>query len=134
MLLTSSGFVKLCDFGVSRRMPNRPIFEHIGTPAYLAPEIIEGKGYSGFEADIWSLGIMTYIALTGKVPFKGDKIEELQNSITTKAIELSNDNELSEKMKEAIVGMLEKKPKKRMKLEDIARVLGLDIDCYEESK
>lgn len=59
-------------------MPSKGmIYEHIGTPAYLAPEIILEKGYSGFKADIWSLGVTTFIALTGQVPFKGDKLEEL---------------------------------------------------------
>jgi len=62
--------VKVCDFGVSRKMKkNEKIFEHIGTPAYLAPEIIKEKGYEGFSADIWSLGILSFIALTGEVPF-----------------------------------------------------------------
>lgn len=60
----------MCDFGVSRKMKkNEKIFEHIGTPAYLAPEIIKEKGYEGFAADIWSLGILSFIALTGEVPF-----------------------------------------------------------------
>lgn len=47
------------------------INEYLGTPAYLAPEIISNKGYSGFGADIWSLGIMSFISMTGLVPFKG---------------------------------------------------------------
>lgn len=48
---------------------NVQIFEHIGTPVYLAPEIIKEQGYEGFSADIWSLGILSFIALTGDVPF-----------------------------------------------------------------
>lgn len=72
-MLSKKNEAKICDFGVSRQMPkNRLIFEHIGTPAYLAPEIIQNDGYNGFKADIWSLGIMSFIALSGKVPFKGD--------------------------------------------------------------
>lgn len=43
---------------------NKILYEHIGTPVYLAPEIISEKGYSGFSADIWSLGVTSYIALT----------------------------------------------------------------------
>jgi len=41
----------------------------------LAPEIIMEKGYTKFNSDVWSLGIMTFIALTGIVPFKGNAIE-----------------------------------------------------------
>lgn len=46
--------VKICDFGVSRRMPtgNREIKERCGTPAYIAPEIIKNQGYSNFGADV----------------------------------------------------------------------------------
>lgn len=48
---------------------NGKVYEHIGTPAYLAPEIVQENGYKGFGADIWSLGVMSYIAMTGEVPF-----------------------------------------------------------------
>jgi serine/threonine protein kinase len=44
---------------------DKTIFEHIGTPVYLAPEIISEEGYSGFSADIWSLAVTSYIVLTG---------------------------------------------------------------------
>ncbi len=53
ILLNKNGDIKICDFGVSRKMKsNRIIFEHIGTPAYLAPEIVIEKGYTGFQADV----------------------------------------------------------------------------------
>jgi serine/threonine protein kinase len=47
----------------------------------LAPEIIENKGYEGFGSDIWSLGILLYILIYGKVPFKGNNISELHRNI-----------------------------------------------------
>ena len=40
----------------------------IGTPHYMAPEVFEGKGYS-FEADYWSLGILLYEFICGRLPF-----------------------------------------------------------------
>jgi len=60
ILLDNKMRVKLCDFGVSRFMPNEKIFERCGTPAYIAPEVINGEGYKGFGADIWSLGVLLY--------------------------------------------------------------------------
>ena len=44
----------------------------IGTPHYMAPEIVAGKGYS-FNSDLWSLGILIYEFLCGSVPYGEDK-------------------------------------------------------------
>ena len=61
VLMDGDGGVKLCDFGVSRMVKKgADIHEQCGTPAYLAPEIIIDKGYQGFFADIWSLGVLLY--------------------------------------------------------------------------
>ena len=50
ILLTDDFQVKICDFGISKKImnENKYLFEHIGTPAYIAPEIIKGTGYKGF--------------------------------------------------------------------------------------
>lgn len=69
---------------------DKVITEHIGTPAYLAPEIIKEEGYKNFQADIWSLGVMSFIALTGTVPFKGDDIDELNQCILNKELDFNN--------------------------------------------
>lgn len=132
VLIDSSGQVKLCDFGVSRKMPKSElVHEHIGTPAYLAPEIVANKGYKGFQADVWSLGVMSYIALTGQVPFKGNKIEELHNSILNHQVTFDDDCGLSNLMQNVIKGMLEKDPKKRLNLNEISEKFNFHISGFE---
>ncbi|XP_013175917.1 PREDICTED: muscle M-line assembly protein unc-89-like isoform X4 [Papilio xuthus] len=63
--------LKLCDFGLSRRiLAERLAALHYGVPEYVAPEVARGEGVS-YPADMWSLGIITYILLSGHSPFRG---------------------------------------------------------------
>lgn len=78
ILLDSEGEVKICDFGVSKIVkPGEIMNEQCGTPAYIAPEILRDKGYQGFAADIWSVGVVLYAMLYGTVPFKANNMSEL---------------------------------------------------------
>lgn len=126
--------VKLCDFGIAVPMSHsRVLSEHVGTPVYLAPEVVGNKGYSGFKSDIWSLGVACYIALTGEVPFKGDSLEKLEESIVSESLGFPDNLEVSLKLKKAIRGMLEKNPEKRISLSGIAHTLGLNLNPQYES-
>lgn len=74
--------IKICDFGVSKIIRKKQrINEQCGTPAYIAPEIISDKGYEGFYADIWSLGVLLFVMLNGAVPFKAANMKDLHKLI-----------------------------------------------------
>jgi serine/threonine protein kinase len=45
-----------------------------GTPTYMAPEIVSKKEYHGDLVDTWALGILLYVMLCGRFPFKGIKL------------------------------------------------------------
>lgn len=78
IFITSSGVIKLGDFGISRILEGTREFAHslVGTPYYLAPEIISEKPYS-FKADVWSLGVVLYELMVGSHPFRGDSLHAL---------------------------------------------------------
>ncbi|OMJ87851.1 hypothetical protein SteCoe_10333 [Stentor coeruleus] len=67
LMVDEEGYLKLIDFGTAKIVNGRT-YTIVGTPHYMAPEIIVGKGY-GVSADFWSLGIMLYEFMCGGVPF-----------------------------------------------------------------
>ncbi|XP_068626397.1 obscurin [Battus philenor] len=73
LLLSHAGSdeLKLCDFGLSRRvLLNKWASLDYGMPEFVAPEVARGEGVA-FPADMWSVGIITYILLSGHSPFRG---------------------------------------------------------------
>ncbi|XP_027949432.1 testis-specific serine/threonine-protein kinase 5-like, partial [Eumetopias jubatus] len=72
ILLDDQGLLKLTDFGFANRLglKNSLLSTFCGSVAYTAPEILMSKKYNGEQADLWSLGIILYAMVTGKLPFK----------------------------------------------------------------
>uniref|UniRef100_A0A8C5SI45 non-specific serine/threonine protein kinase n=1 Tax=Laticauda laticaudata TaxID=8630 RepID=A0A8C5SI45_LATLA len=72
ILLDERGFIKLTDFGFANRysLKNSLMSTFCGSVAYTAPEILMSKKYNGELADLWSLGVILYAMVTGKLPFK----------------------------------------------------------------
>jgi len=69
LLLDSSGYIKLTDFGFAKQLDaDERAWTFCGTPEYVAPEIITNKSHD-HHADIWSIGILVYELLTGAPPF-----------------------------------------------------------------
>lgn len=73
IMVDEQGYPKLIDFGTAKHVQGRT-YTVVGTPHYMAPEVITGKGY-GKLADLWSLGVILYELLCGGVPF-GEEEED----------------------------------------------------------
>lgn len=129
ILLDEHNEPAICDFGVSRRMTDgEVIHEQCGTPAYIAPEIITGDGYSGLKADVWSMGIMLFAMLIGKMPFKGSTISDLHLSITTAAFKIPEQPKISAEAKDLIHKMLTVDPDKRLSSFEVLKHSWLKLD------
>nr|XP_033812667.1 maternal embryonic leucine zipper kinase isoform X2 [Geotrypetes seraphini] len=84
LLIDEDQNLKLIDFGLCAK-PKGGLEYHLmtccGSPAYAAPELIQGKAYIGSEADIWSMGVLMYALLCGYLPFDDDNVMLLYRKI-----------------------------------------------------
>ncbi|KAG7470835.1 hypothetical protein MATL_G00118000 [Megalops atlanticus] len=74
--------VKLCDFGFARIIGEKSFRRSVvGTPAYLAPEVLRNQGYNR-SLDMWSVGVIMYVSLSGTFPFNEDEDinDQIQNA------------------------------------------------------
>ena len=120
LLIDLSNTIKICDFGVSRKIEKgNVIYERCGTPAYIAPEIYAKIGYEGCQCDIWSAGITLYYILSGTLPFRGSNIHELEKAVLKGDYEKIKD--VSYEANDIIKGMLKIDPKKRLTIDEILK-------------
>ena len=90
----------------------------VGTPYYIAPEMI--RGTYGFEWDVWSIGVIMYLLLSGEHPFKSDVKEILFKKILSNPISTNKGiwQTLSEDSKDLIHKLLDRDANRRIKLVD----------------
>ncbi|XP_039998880.1 myosin light chain kinase 2, skeletal/cardiac muscle isoform X2 [Xiphias gladius] len=73
--------IKIIDFGLARvYKPREKLRVNFGTPEFLAPEVVN-YDFVSFNTDMWSLGVITYMLLSGLCPFLGDDDNETLNNI-----------------------------------------------------
>ena len=124
ILMTSSGDdgdIRILDFGLSKiSTPNEKCTEPYGTLTYCAPEIILDEPYNK-EVDMWSLGIMTYLMISGRLPFNGEDEIKIARQIAFGEPDFVNGDfwkKISKECINFIKRLLEKDPKKRMLIGD----------------
>ena len=120
-----NAMIKVSDFGFAKFLipkAQEQLFTACGTPSYVAPEIIESKGYDS-KVDCWSLGVILYVMLCGFPPFYADDNNTLFNMIKKADFEFHSpywDN-VSENAKDLIKKLLIVEPEKRLSTEEILK-------------
>ena len=107
--------IKLIDFGTSNLInPNQKLKERLGTAYYIAPEVLR-KNYDE-KCDLWSIGVIMFILLTGEPPFNGNTDEEILENVRNGYVDFSTSifQEISEEAKDLLSKLLEKNPSKRI--------------------
>ncbi|KAI5097212.1 serine/threonine-protein kinase 17A [Silurus meridionalis] len=123
ILLTSAqplGDIRIVDFGLSRRMDEKSeVREILGTPEYVAPEVLSYEPIST-ATDMWSIGVLTYVMLTGESPFLGQDKQETYLNISQVNVDYSEDTfqGISSLAVEFIQSLLHVDPRNRSTADD----------------
>ncbi|XP_009892367.1 PREDICTED: myosin light chain kinase 3 [Charadrius vociferus] len=108
--------IKIIDFGLARRYkPREKLKVNFGTPEFLAPEVVN-YDFVSFPTDMWSVGVITYMLLSGLSPFLGETDAETMNYVVNCSWDFDAEafEQLSEEAKDFISRLLVKEKSCRM--------------------
>ena len=113
IMIDHNGYLKMIDFGTAKILTDYTS-TIIGTPHYIAPEILQGRGYS-LSCDFWSLGICMYEIFYGKYPFGNyaNEVIEIYKEILKNNFMFPAENSKVENVNYFIKGLLNKKVNER---------------------
>jgi cGMP-dependent protein kinase len=121
LLVDAQGYIKLCDFGFSTPIPFTrhdgevldKSFTLCGTPEYLAPELVLGKGHTT-AVDYWALGVLIYELLVGGTPFEDEQQPKILENIVSSQRNLQFPKGLDPHAKSLIRKLLHANPTLRL--------------------
>ena len=123
LLKSSDGKVKIADFGVSliRQKSNisNAVKRLVGTPAFIAPEMLDDEGYDPYAADIWSLGICMFNMATAQLPFVGRTVFQIIATAKRQGLQFPAGLVLSSELKDLISAIVVIDPNQRASVTQI---------------
>lgn len=129
ILMTNEGRVQLCDFGVAAQLAANHFKRNtfVGTPYWMAPEVIsDGLSYN-YKADIWSLGITIYEIATGNPPYADQEPMRAIFLIPRNVPTRLEGSMFSSQIKEFVAACLCEKPEDRMSAPDLLKTRCMKI-------
>ena len=136
ILVTANGQIKLCDFGFSFDFSSENPATCVGTPSYLAPEVMNKTPYDGEKVDVWGCGVVLYVMLYGFYPFddaatRGNPLKMIRNITNPDYHVIFNDrDDVSQECQDLIRAMLERDPVKRISIAEIMNTAWFQHDFH----
>eukprot|EP00924_Labyrinthula_sp_SR-Ha-C_P005463 snap_masked-scaffold_1-processed-gene-32.30-mRNA-1 protein AED:0.08 eAED:0.09 QI:0/-1/0/1/-1/1/1/0/337 len=132
----SDTHVKLADFGFAAFCAEKPLNDGCGTLIYVAPEVLAAREYRT-EPDLWSLGVILYVLITGYPPFFSNDQQELSRQIMKGKTKFRSSDwkHVSPEAKELLKVLMTRNQQRRASAEDVLNhqwVVGID-DCSDEA-
>jgi serine/threonine protein kinase len=127
LLLDEFQNLKISDFGLSAMYeggesgPDKMTLLHTtcGTPNYVAPEVLADKGYDGYKADTWSIGVILFVFLAGYLPFDEPTMSALFRKVSN--ADFTYPTWFEDDVKDLIGKILVANPEERITLEEITK-------------
>lgn len=128
--------IKIIDFGLASKLdPNTPVKVMHGTPEFVAPEVINYEPIC-LATDMWSIGVICYILLSGESPFQGESDSETLALVTAAQWEFDEESfeDITDLAKDFISSLLSKDVRRRMSCEEALAHSWLEYICVDNSR
>lgn len=127
--------IKIIDFGLAQKLdPDKPVRVLFGTPEFISPEIINYEPI-GVASDMWSLGVICYVLLSGLSPFMGETDADTFANITRAEYDFDDEafDAVTQNARDFIGGLLRKRKEERMSAAESLRHSWLDPESHQNT-
>ena len=133
ILLDQNFYPRICDFGIARFEDDEGMTKRIGTPNYMAPELIISNTYT-FKVDIYAYGMILYEIAERIRPFHGLKMQDIFTRVVNRHERPAFTSKTPEAMKKLIVKCWDQEPEERPDFDMIYRQFKFTKVCFPDTK